>query len=567
MPFSSAPFGAPIFDVDVQNPPTDGVGEISQSGEVDRVILVEFNALPRTFTLDWPAKGPIFDQAIFGDPGPTTATQLPTATTFLFSNRAWIPKPNDLNRPNAWYEPRLLNGYSVQRSLPLLPEATRRSQQQIASISLNNADRSYDGIISSFGVEGRNLSIRMGTPNDSWSGFRLMLAAIIQDWSATRTQISISLQDLTFRIERYVQITFGGNGGLDGTPDLVGKSYPEVYGHCLNITPVQIDPANRMFMVHWRGVQSIDAVYDGGFPLTFFGDFATMTDLLAATIPPGNFATCRAQGIFRLASLPQFLITCDVQGDVDDTGSYINDIGGILLRIYRDRLKLTTAEYVGATFGVLGRGEAGWYLSPDSRPKGDEVTDAILTACGLGWYGNTREARIRVQTIPVPEDTVARYFFTKEDIVNFQRLEAPAPPRYRQEVAYARNWTTQAEADLATGLTDDQRAYQTRQYSTTFKSNSDVVLANKTAIAGQAILSPFISQPDAQALARQIMTLHGAQRDLFQITLKRSGYLVDLALVINVTYDRYGLDAGKNFTIIAMNEDAGRDRVTLTVWG
>jgi D-alanyl-D-alanine carboxypeptidase len=39
--------------------------------------------------------------------------------------------------------------------------------------------------------------------------------------------------------------------------------------------------------------QAITAVYDRGVPLTFNADYSTSAALLAATIPSGNYATCK----------------------------------------------------------------------------------------------------------------------------------------------------------------------------------------------------------------------------------------------------------------------------------
>jgi hypothetical protein len=532
------------------------------------IILVEFSAVDQSFVVDWPVRGPIFDQAIFGDPSTTGGVTLPTPVPFTFSNRSWVSQPADSTLPNTWYDPRLLTPYRIERSLPLLPEATRRSQQQIANLDFNNADRAYDTILVTYRPEGQDLTIKRGHETENYQNFDVIYSGVVRGWSTTRSKVSISLQDLTFKLSAQVQTPFGGTGGLDGTPEAFGKLYPECYGQCNNITPVNIDSTNRVYMVNWRRVQSIGPVYDGGFPLTFSADYPTYEALLAATIAPGFYATCLLKGIFRLQSLPSLLITCDVYGDMNESGVYVNTIGGILKRIFTDRLFLAATDYDDASFATLGTGVSGWYLAPDASPAtGEAVTDQILTACGLGWYGSTRDRRIKIQTVPLPDGATPSFYYNKQDIITFQRLEAPTPPRYRQDVAYARNWTPQSDTDLAAGLTDAQRSYQIRPYFQSAQSFSDVVLKNRVWIAGGLITSPFANLTDAFALATTILSLHGVQRNLFQVALKIGEELLELAMIVNISYDRYGLSGGKNFVIIAMVEDAAQDRVTLTVWG
>jgi hypothetical protein len=83
-----------------------------------------------------------------------------------------------------------------------------------------------------------------------------------------------------------------------------------------NVTPVEIVASLLCYQVSCSSVQSI-AAYDGGAPLTLTGDYPTYADLAAATIAGGSYATCLAEGIFRVGAAPVYVITATVEGDAD----------------------------------------------------------------------------------------------------------------------------------------------------------------------------------------------------------------------------------------------------------
>lgn len=126
---------------------------------------------------------------------------------------------------------------------------------------------------------------------------------------------------------------YAGTTGAEGTADLKGQLKPWVFGRARNIEPVAINQVDSVFQVSGYGpVQAISAVYERGASFgASIGDYATYAALVAATIPPGRWATCLAQGMFRLGAPPAGVITCDVDGD--NTGGFLRRTGAILTEI------------------------------------------------------------------------------------------------------------------------------------------------------------------------------------------------------------------------------------------
>lgn len=126
---------------------------------------------------------------------------------------------------------------------------------------------------------------------------------------------------------------YAGTTGAEGGADLRGQLKPWVFGRALNVEPVFINQIDNVFQVSGYGpVQAISSVYERGSSFgASVGDFATYAALVAATIPPGRWATCLAQGMFRLGAPPAGVITCDVDGD--STGGFLRRTGAILSEI------------------------------------------------------------------------------------------------------------------------------------------------------------------------------------------------------------------------------------------
>ncbi len=130
-----------------------------------------------------------------------------------------------------------------------------------------------------------------------------------------------------------LQARYAGTTGAEGGADLKGQLKPWVFGRALNVEPVFIDQIDNVFQVSGYGaVQAISAVYERGASFgASVGDFANYAALVAATIPAGRWATCLAQGMFRLGAPPAGVITCDVDGD--NVGGFLRRTGEILSNV------------------------------------------------------------------------------------------------------------------------------------------------------------------------------------------------------------------------------------------
>lgn len=110
---------------------------------------------------------------------------------------------------------------------------------------------------------------------------------------------------------------------------------PNVRGKVLNAKAVPIDEVGLVFSVNDGAVETIEKVYSQGRQVTSSGkDFATVEDLKKAEIIPGCYATCIAEGAFRVAFNLGGEWTADVVGpdftQLDRIEALLSDIAHLL---------------------------------------------------------------------------------------------------------------------------------------------------------------------------------------------------------------------------------------------
>jgi hypothetical protein len=106
---------------------------------------------------------------------------------------------------------------------------------------------------------------------------------------------------------------YTGGGLAEGDPELRGTFKPAGFGSPINVPPVLVNSVLSIFQVDaYSNLQSIAGVYeDLGSLGPSIGNYASYAALAAAAIPEGQWATCLAEGLFRLGATPTGTITCD----------------------------------------------------------------------------------------------------------------------------------------------------------------------------------------------------------------------------------------------------------------
>lgn len=110
--------------------------------------------------------------------------------------------------------------------------------------------------------------------------------------------------------------TYAGTGGAEGMADLKNKLKPLVLGRALSVEPVLINAVDMVYQFSGYGaIEEVTTLFEraSAFPAAV-ADHANYAALVAATITPGNWATCLAEGMIRLGAPAYGVITGDVKG-------------------------------------------------------------------------------------------------------------------------------------------------------------------------------------------------------------------------------------------------------------
>ncbi|HBG07663.1 MAG: hypothetical protein A2075_09065 [Geobacteraceae bacterium GWC2_58_44] len=113
------------------------------------------------------------------------------------------------------------------------------------------------------------------------------------------------------------------------------------------------------------------------------------------------------------------------------------------------------------------------------------------------------------------------------------------------------------------------RYWLTREYRTELAIDLSVLTKNPHAIA-RTLFMLLVNPLAAQAEAARFLDLHKVRRDYLLITCKRTALpaqLPALGKTAQVTYPRFGYDAGKLFIFIGCETHLDSDDVTLYFWG
>ena len=467
---------------------------------------------------------------------------------------------------NAYYEGRVTGPLAAVRQIPIRPEEDRRVQRQLGEIVIANGDGELDPVVKSYAVDGRQVRVLYGPLMAPYGKFKVIADAVATGWESNDLEVRLQIRDRSFNLDLPLQTNlYEGTGGIEGTSGLTGAPVPLTWGRVRNIAPLLIDPTNLVFQFHDGQVEAVDDVFDRGLALTAGSDRADYATLIGATIGAGEYDTCIALGLFRLGSSPSGLITADVQGDA--AGEYINTLDTIALRILEtwaglDPNLIDSSTFAGAA--AIG-GEIGIHVTAGQTPTTSDIMNTLFRSTA-GWWGAARDGHIRAGRLTAPEDRTPALYLDQFNSLSVEPDTTP-PVRWRQRIAYRPNWVVQRGEDLAGGVTDARRQLLAQQALGVTAADAVVKSRHLNAEDPDPLLSFYENEADALTLASFLLGLLSPDREIVRVAVKRLGYKLDLQQVVHLTWPRLGLQNGKQFSVVGIEEDAVNDTTILRLWG
>lgn len=401
--------------------------------------------------------------------------------------------------------------------------------------------------------------------------------------------------------------------GIDGTAnDLKGRGKPFLVGSVFNITPDLVNTDKRIYTIEGRYPFSIPFDTDGlshpgglvtGYtltvmdkrsPITRGADYISQTDMEANVPAASQVRVWPAGASFRLGSVPVGMVTCDVENP--PYAGNASTLQAVCHRLVRVADKNLTPGAFEAAWAANPK--AGIYLKDDSISVLSALEQALAS---VGAFITDRLASMQSEDFSLggpfffqlnaPESLPYVPQFAPVEIdrsnmvpgTTLQQLAIPGASRgtpvWRINVNYKRNYTVMTAADLA-GVAAADAEFCKKEWRTVTAEDAAVLTRWPDAIE-MTVNTLLVNQADAQAEANRLLALFSEQREMYRCRIK--GWAVRRQIapdestyspgnftctsLVNLTYPRFGMDAGRLFVTVALDMNLQADEYDVVVWG
>jgi hypothetical protein len=437
---------------------------------------------------------------------------------------------------------------------------------------VNNTSGEFDFLPQRYSISGRMIEIKYGKVNTHYSQWITAFRGTASDFFSDETTLTFDLVDNGFKLTVPLQtIVYGGTGGIDGTTDIAGKKKPRAFGYVFNVKPPEIYPNFHVFQVNNGPVNAITAVRDSGVALAFSADYLTSALLIAATIPGGQYATCLAEGMFRIVYQVTQLgsITADVQGDKLG-GVFATTTAAIISRVLSTSTTLLASDLYQPSFNTLDLiqpAPVGYWSDENDTTAVVDVIYNLMSAIG-GWGGFRRDGKLAVTRFDAPV-APPNVRIEKIDIIDIKRGHLPngiSPPPAKWQIGYQRNYTVQTQPAGAT--TDAMRSFIAQEYRYGTAEANSIRVDYPFSKDPAPVASYFRDLADAVTEATRRLNLFRVSRALYTIKIDvKKGIRQNVGETAFVTFDRWDLTVGRYLRILEISQSGSSDQIEMVAYG
>jgi hypothetical protein len=440
------------------------------------------------------------------------------------------------------------------------------------STVLGNLDGRYDTLTQRYTTDAQPIEIRLGAVGLPQSAWPVVLKGLSSGEFIDDAKFEISVEDNAYKLDVPAQAAvYSGAGGLDGNADLAGKPLPLCFGWVLNVAPPLVVPNELLYQVHDGAVQAITAVYDQGVLLTAGADYATAAALRAATIAAGSYATCLAQGYFRLNSVPNGAVTADLQGDVSDGDFAETTVDIIRALIGRATEVADPGDFYLPALDALDRiqpAPVGIYIGHDETPSVADIVGRLITAIGA-FAGFRHDGKFYVGRIDLPEGPPVKRFDKYNFDPNPQKQKLPDgvwPPPAKWLIGYRKNYTVMT--DPAGAVSDDRRSFLAAEYRYATAEAPSVRLDHPFGKDPDPVPGFFRDKTDADAEATRRLALWRRSLGSYAFGVSdRDAVLFNAGDQVFVRHTRGDLTVGRYMMIFDKQLKASTQSATIKAFG
>lgn len=501
-----------------------------------------------------------------------------TPTVFYISDKSYVTTSFDTPAHTAFI-PALQDPGSIGLNLFADGVTGGAVKFEIGEIVIANSGGDFDNWLTTYGFDGQTVLLRHGDPAPGYpAGCPVIMVGTIDSVEADFQTIIVRLRDGRFVFNRPIltDVYLGNNvlpNGVEGTAnDVKGKVKPRVYGTVTNVSRPCINTAKQIYQMSDRFCD-VTAVYDAGVALTPGFPRASLAALQSTTPAAGSYDYFLGPpAYFRLGSDPIGEVTFDGGATGGGLGSATAATVAFMLATDAGVASISSSDRndVNAANGaVVG-------INLDDGKTFQEALDEVLSSVGAAAFFDT-SAQLRMGILTAPSGTPV-LSLAPYDIIGVPSRFAPDDvpiPAWSVTVNYGKNYTVQ-DTGLAAGTTTARRALvgQERR-STAPAQDSSVKLQHPMSPAlsiDTLFADPTNMATDAATEAARLLALYKVSHCFYKVTISDELFsslnpppkFLD---VIQLTYPRFGLDAGQIFRLTGVTFALAKKQVILTLWG
>lgn len=452
--------------------------------------------------------------------------------TAYISSHGYQTEPTDI-LPNIAFDPRLHGSPEITLSVPFLGET--RGELAVSSISIDNKDGELDSWRGdSDGFIDRHMTILIGATDWPYSRFLLKpLTMIIDEIDFSGDDlISFSPRDMIAELDGPLQTNLYTVGPLKEQP------IPQCWGLVRNAELVNRAPSisGGEFQGNDGEQEEYTAVYDNGVLLTISSGYTL------------NLAGGYLTKVYR----PVGTMTADMKG-VKTSGVWLNTTADIAQDMMVTYGPWTTDRLALDTFAQLNL-DAPYTMGIQAvdRINRIEAIDLLLDSVGAVMFPNS-ENKLALGRIEDPAGKTAVAALGPVDIIDLE-ISPLGTPHWRTRIGHEKNWTVQRSDQLAGSASDpdfsdaERVAWLAQEYRVvSWPSGATAVLGKRDPPVFNTLID---SAADGQTECQRRHGILGGEPQKITIEGYAGPFSFGPTDVLEVTDDRYGLEAGENIQVL-----------------
>lgn len=371
------------------------------------------------------------------------------------------------------FTPALSVGLEFSEALFSRGSSGGSSSSSIGNIVIPNSSGHFD-YLDDCAFAGRQFRSYWAESEDSTESYPFVTGTVKRS-EMSMTELTLSVSDVldTMDIQMQLGVFAGTNlgmgavGGLEGgEDDIKGQIKPCVFGRCRNIEPSLINAFHLIYACNYdrdgnrKAVDSFWNVYGKGVEYLYEGDVATTELLIDASVSEGHYKSCVSEGTFRLGTVPNGTVTCDVFECSRTESSAGKVIARILDQYPSPEVDLSSLENLHDDFKC----PVGIYITTERTLL--EVIREILSTVDAwilpDYNGISRVGRIS-EVLESP-----KFILTRDEIRELDRVPSSDNsnniPSYSVKILHTKNWKTLDRSSLALAVPENLQQFFEQEY-------------------------------------------------------------------------------------------------------